>query len=60
VSEAVGERHRWRRTKRERRDGGPARDVRVCDQCGMVVGAELADVLRPTCAERVVRQVMDS
>lgn len=54
----VQERHSWKKSGREVR--GELRKVRTCQTCGLTVGAELGDVLRPTCAERIVRQVMES
>ena len=52
------ERHSWTRVGREVR--GKTVRLRVCETCGLTVGEALGDVLSPTCAERVVRQVMES
>lgn len=57
------ERHVWVNTKREvkqKEDRPKVLRVRVCSRCGLRVGAELGDVIRPTCAERIVREVMES
>lgn len=52
------EKHDWSKYGREMK--GELRRFRTCSVCGLTVGEELGDVLRPTCGERIVREVMDS
>jgi len=54
----VQERHSWKKLGREVK--GELRKFRTCMVCGLTVGEALGDVLRPTCAEKIVRQVMES
>lgn len=54
----VQERHSWKKLGREVK--GELRKFRTCMVCGLTVGEALGDVLKPTCAEKIVRQVMES